>query len=136
MLKIYYRGGYKYQLAKDYVYQSSFAPELEIFSEFIAFLPNGLLNIKRGYAWDGTSGPTIDGKTNMRASLVHDAFYQLIREGHLSFDMRDKCDQEFRRVCLEDGMWSVRAWVDYQGLKLFGASSCTPGDVKEVMSAP
>ena len=32
----------------------------------------------RGYAWDGSSWPAIDGKTNLTPSLFHDAAYQLV----------------------------------------------------------
>ena len=41
---------------------------------------SGCLQIAAGYAWDGASGPTIDTRNSMIASLVHDALYQLIRE--------------------------------------------------------
>ena len=59
----------------------------------------GHLIIKRSYAWDGPSGPTIDTKNFMRGSLVHDALYQLMRHEHLSSDeWRAVADLEHHEV--------------------------------------
>lgn len=73
-----------------------------------------------GYSWDGASGPTIDSKTSMRASLVHDILYQCIEEGYIPISYRKAADQEFRKICLADGMGRFRAWYYYRALRLFG----------------
>ena len=44
--------------------------------------------VRRGYAWDGASGPTIDTKDSMKATLIHDVLYQVMREGGLKLDAR------------------------------------------------
>ena len=86
----------------------------------LVWLTEGVLTLRQGYAWNGASGPTIDTETNMRASLVHDALYQLLRRGELRAELRRNADRVFRDICLEDGMASVRAALDFRGLRWFG----------------
>jgi len=83
-----------------------------------------LLIAHKGYAWDGASGPALDTPTIMRASLIHDAMYQCIRDEHVAPEhaaqARAYADAVFRRVCLADGMWRVRAWWVWAAVRLFG----------------
>lgn len=120
---IKYRGGYKYQLATGYVTPVSIFPPHHIATDFIVLSTNGVLVINSGYAWDGPSGPTIDTKNFMRGSLVHDALYQLMREGLLDESWREQADKELRRICQEDGMSWLRAWYVYYSVRDFGGSS-------------
>jgi hypothetical protein len=134
---IEYRGGYKYQLKKTYKAQIEIAPSISIYTQFIILDANGLLEIRNGYAWDGPSGPTIDTRTFMRGSLVHDALYQLIREDKLSIDShREVADRILRRICLEDGMNSVRAWGVYHAVRRFGDPSADPDKKRPTTKAP
>lgn len=96
------------------------------------------MDINAGYAWDGPSGPTIDTKTFIRASLVHDALYQLMREEKLDrIKYREDADQLLKRICLEDGMNSFRAAYVYKFVRWFGKSSTKPKDkTKEWETAP
>ena len=98
--KIYYRSGYKHQLDRSY---SVFTGILhyKIRTDYITLTPSGWLTIKRGYAWDGATGLPSTPKSLMRASLVHDALYQLIRNG--LFDRRDCADVLFGEMAEEDG---------------------------------
>ncbi len=82
--RIAYRSGYKYQLAKAYSIGINIKPGKDIKTKFIKLDRTGKLTIVGGYAWDGPSGPVVDTKENMRASLVHDALYQLMRNGKLT----------------------------------------------------
>ena len=82
-----------------------------------------MLTINKGYSWDGPSGPTFDSSNFMQGSLVHDALYQLIREGVLPTDERKRADEIMREICLQDGMSKFRAWYLYRGVRRFGASS-------------
>ena len=84
---------------------------------------NGLLLIKKGFVWDGPSGPTYDSPDSMRASLVHDVFYDMIRKGRLPKGARKLADQELRRIAIADGMWHWRANLWYQMVRHFGAGS-------------
>lgn len=124
---IKYKDGYKYQLAETYSVWVAIFPATAIRHNFISLSPLGFLSIRKGYAWDGPSGPTFDTKNFMRGSLVHDALYQLIREGLLPLSERENADAELRRICLEDGMSAVRAWWVYQGVRIFGdTAAATP----------
>jgi hypothetical protein len=113
--KIKYRNisGYKYQLVDDYVILTEIiAGAWE--NKYIYLTAGGLLTIKQGYAWDGPSGPAIDTKTFMRGSLVHDAIYQLGRQGLPELPWRDYADKLLIKITKEDGMCDVRCrWVLY-----------------------
>jgi len=111
---IRYQGGYKYQLYEHYEQSTAIIPDTDIgsdISHYIQLDTSGYLVITKGYAWDGPSGPTIDTKNFMRGSLVHDALYQLMRQGHLDRDeYRETADDLLRTMCREDGMSAIRAW--------------------------
>lgn len=125
---IKYRGGYKYQLAEPHIEKIALLPAEHIaHSDYIVLSVDGDLIINAGYAWDGCSGPTWDDKTNMRGGLVHDALYQLMREGLLPQDHREMADNELYRLCREDGMNVVRAWTYLKGVRLFAASAAKLG---------
>lgn len=118
---------YKYQLAQDYVDEIDIYPENYVNSKFIKLTKSGKLTIKKGYAWDGPSGPTIDTPTFMRGSLVHDALYQLMREKHLDHKTdRKPADQLLREICIADGMSRKRANYVYEGLQLARGKSAKP----------
>ena len=109
MSKLHYKKGYKYISDKQYHQHISIRPQKSISNSFISISPDGQLVIKRCYAWDGASGPTVDTSSSMRPSIVHDALYQLIREGLLPEKYRDEADKIFYDMCIEDGMWKFRA---------------------------
>jgi hypothetical protein len=83
MKKITYQAGYKYLLMKSVTFFTDVYPSQAIQTPFICLDSDGTLTIKRGYAWDGPSGPTVDTRNFMRGSLAHDSLYQMMREGHL-----------------------------------------------------
>jgi len=135
--QIRYRDGYKYQLAEGYSVKVSVISQAPIKTEFITLGTDGTLTIKRGYAWDGPSGPTIDTKNFIRGSLVHDALYQLMRDAGLSKEQwRDEADLELKRICLEDGMSSLRAWWVHRGVRLGGDPSASPESRRPAVNAP
>lgn len=131
---IRYKQGYKYKLVDDYTIQTSIVPGVYTGNEWVKLLPNGKLTIKDGYAWDGASGPAIDTNTFMRSSLVHDALYQLMSENLLDIQYKDAADLELKRISLEDGMSSIRAWYVYAAVRLFGKSAIRNG--REIKTAP
>lgn len=137
---IKYKSGYKYQLAEDYELTVSVTPDANIVSddlEYIKLDTDGKLAIKKGYAWDGPSGPTIDTRSFMRGSLVHDALYQLMRQGSLNRDIwRDEADLELKRLCLEDGMWAMRAWYVQKSVEWFAKDAAEKDSAKVIHEAP
>lgn len=134
---IRYRADYKYQLANDYKITISIEPHSDIETDFIDLNTNGNLLVKKGYAWDGPSGPVIDTEENMRASLVHDALYQLMRNKELSSRTHRKAaDKLFKKMCKEDGVSNLRASAYYKALRKFGKPAASPQNKKKVHRAP
>lgn len=138
---IKYRSGYKYWLAEEYQVKVSIIPENDVpvdktIKSFIELNTEGVLVIKKGYAWDGPSGPTIDIPSFMRGSLVHDALYQLLREKEIVQKWRDEADEELRRICREDGMWRIYSnWVHW-AVRKFGKRGADPESRKKIHKAP
>ena len=131
-----YKSGYKYQLAGDEEFQTSFRPDEPITTKFITLNTDGKLRIISGYAWDGVSGPVIDRKTNMRASLCHDPIYQLMRMKLLDHREWRKADKEYERRLEEDGAWPVTVKIDMLGLKIAGGKAAQPSNRRETKEAP
>ena len=122
---------YKYQLMERYVHETQWAvPKTqETRGKWVVLSKTGRLTLKKGYAWDGPSGPTIDTKNFMRGSLVHDALYQLMRERVLDHRKnRKRADKLLRTNVREDRMsWFRAQWV-YRGVRLFGGAAARPSD--------
>lgn len=135
-MTIQYKAGYKYQLAAPYVCDIFIRPDSEVGLDFISLKPSGRLRIKKGYAWDGPSGPAIDTKNFMRGSLAHDALYQLMRHGLLGDHLRDSADRLLQQMCIEDGMWKIRALWVYKSLRWFGGAASDPENQRPVITAP
>lgn len=137
-MSISYQAGYKYRLAEPHVTKVALSGITHIaHSDYIVLSTEGDLIINAGYCWDGCSGPTWDDKSNMRAGLVHDALYQLMREGLLPQSCRSAADEELYKRCREDGMCAVRAWVYLKALSTFGASAAKPrSNPYPVLTAP
>ena len=73
----------------------------------------------------------------MRGSLVHDALYQLMREGRLDKKgYRGPADRLLRSMCKKDNMSSIRAWWVYRGLRVGGDSAAAPNNRRPVVMAP
>jgi hypothetical protein len=116
----------RYVLEEPYTLQIpiSIAYRVEVKSKsqwYIRLDRYGILTINKGYSWDGASGVvTIQDNTNRRASLVHDALYQLMREGKIDSTYRGVADKIFYDMLIDDGMSKFRAWYYYQAVKMFG----------------
>lgn len=134
---IKYRRGYKYQLAEDYPYKLDFNVPQNETQDFIKLKANNQLVIKKGYAWDGPSGGVPDSKRNLRASLIHDALYQLLRNQVLDMKLhRDPADKLFKKLCKEDGVSDAIAHGYYLALKKFGKKAASHKNKKQILHAP
>jgi len=122
MKRITYRqlSKYKYELLESYFHDVGIHPDKDIFTRYVSLLETGVLVISERYAWDGPSGPTVDTKSSLRASLVHDALYQLMDMGFLPWTYQERADCLLRDIAIEDGMWRVRAWTWYYGVRIAG----------------
>ena len=135
-MSILYKSGFKYQLTSDYTVKVGVWPERIVSTGYLSLTPDGMLTILRGYAWDGPSGPTLDTRSFMRGSLVHDALYQLIRMELIPKGERKAADKVLRRICKEDGMRSARAWWVYKAVRRAGGSAADPDNRKKIKTAP
>lgn len=113
---------YKYQLMRSYIFKTGLEGYL-VDNSFIRLDANGELFISKGYAWDGPSGPTIDTLSFMRASLVHDALYQIASKFSGKEDaipIRKFADDLLYTICRDDGMPRWRARYIYWAVRIFG----------------
>ena len=98
-------------------------------TELLSLDITGMLTIRAGYAWDGQSGPGITIGSFMRASLVHDALYQLCRSRLLNYEReRLMADRAMYNMCREDGMNWLLANAAYYAVRAFGRDSAWPSD--------
>ena len=119
---------FKYRLLDDEITKLSDSfNEYNIFTDLI-IMEHGTLKLKEGYAWDGASGPGLDTKNIMRASLVHDALCQLIWLGELPESRQIDADKELRRICLEDKMSKIRAWWVYRAVRAYARFKRNPAE--------
>jgi hypothetical protein len=123
---LYFKRGYKYQVARDYRIKLAVIPYQPICLPFVLMDTAGDTVIKTGYAWNGASGPTVDTRNTMTGSLVHDLLYQLIRLGLIDPKYKAYADKLLKEICVEDGMNSIRAACWLWAVKTFGGPSCKP----------
>ena len=132
-----YVPGYFYQLVEKEVFQdTNITPAKMVRTKYIHLTPGGTLTIKPGYAWDGPSGPTYDSKNSLRASLAHDALYQLMRMNLIDIDWRTDADILLDNILEQDGMWAVRRWYWITGVQWFAGGAADPSSRKKILSAP
>lgn len=136
-MMIRYKAGYKYVLAEDYHTQIAIYPRVLIETDYVTLTRDGRLTIRAGYCWDGPSGPSIDTRTFLRGSLVHDVLYQLMRHQFLlPEEWRKTADQILQRICINDGMWLIRAWWVYFGVRFGGGPGSSRRGKKPILIAP
>lgn len=126
---------YKYRLEQTFEFQLIGIKDCFCKTSFIELTTEGRIIIKKDYAWDGASGPTIDTKSSMRASLVHDALYQLIRLKLLPFSYKVIADINFYNICIQDGMWKWRAKLWYKIITIFADYAAKPKK-RKILIAP
>jgi len=125
---------YKYKLEEDIAFSTSIIG-IEVKTEYIELKSHGVLVIRKGYMWDGVTGlPSFATdamlKHTARGSLLHDAFYQLIRLRLIPAYLKHKIDLEMKERFTQDGLGKIVASMFYQAVKNFGSQYCKPGDVK------
>ena len=135
-MKLQYREGYKYQVAKDIWIQTPIIGTL-INEEFFTLHDDGLLFICSGYAWDGASGPTFDTLNSMGPSLIHDVFCQAQRAGQLDYDRwHTKVNLFFKKTCLRNKMWKIRANIWGAAVEFADAGDPSQGVSNPILEAP
>lgn len=121
-----YRKGFKYQLAEPLHLQTSFRPERDLVSDFVVLRTDGVLELLKGFAWDGPSGPVIDRESNMIASGGHDGLYRLMRKRLLHYTMWSLADECYGAWLKDGGAWSITIWIAMKGLAIAGGVEAHP----------
>lgn len=119
MKQLFYAHADKYVLAEEYDDKANFAPPVAILTSYGAFYPNGDYIIFRGFLFSANR-PAINTEDSRRAACVHDFFYSLMKDGHLSRSFREAVDKLFYDHLIEDGMISFRAWYWYKAVRVGG----------------
>lgn len=88
--------------------------------ELVAIGPTGLMTISKGYIWDFGSGPAIDTPEMIKASLVHDAWYDLMTAGAVPWSAKRNADKLLRIMLKEAGTGWLRRWYVYWAVRAFG----------------
>ena len=133
---ITYSDGYKYQLKVEHMEMTPVTGYM-IVDDYFMLEKDGMVTVRKWYAWDGPSGPTIDTENSLRPSLIHDVFCQLMRDGRLDWVLwRDVVNVYFREQCIANGMWRVRAWAWYYAVGLAGAGNPAQGADYKPQQAP
>lgn len=117
---------YKYKLAEDY--KTYVDLPVNAYNDYIS-LDEGVLIVKKGYLWDGSSIPlkrfipvwVYDfDKYCKEASVTHDGLSQLMREGLLPKQYKEYIDGLYRDMCIGGGLSKRNADRRYEWLRKFG----------------
>lgn len=119
----YSKYNYKFKVEENFSIELPF--KTSDFEHDYAESKDGVLTIKKGYAWDGASGPVINTQNTLIASLVHDVLYQAMRLNLIKSNRENKkiADKNFFEILKMFGVNSVRRKVWYLAVKLFGKKS-------------
>ena len=138
MRRIGIKDGYKYQVSEEegYVVKLHINPYVRFENDYFEVTADGWLWIKKGYAYDGASGPTIDTKNSYRGAAVHDALYQLMRMGIIPRSFRKSADIILYKMLREDGMWYIRAKAWYTGVRVGAGKHVKASALKQTKYYP
>lgn len=131
--QIKYTSGYKYMLEEDAWFYTGLP--VKMITKRVEHYSCGWMLVREGFGWDGCSGPTWDDKTNMRAGLVHDAFYYLHRRG-MPMEYRRIGDRKLHDTMVADGAPGWRAAYYRWAVSNFGKGSAEPKNLRVVKTAP
>ena len=114
---------YKFKVEENFSIELPF--KIQEFEHPYASSKDGILSVKKGYAWDGASGPIINTRDTLVASLVHDVLYQAMRLSLIkpSKENRQIADKNFFEILKMNGVNSIRRKVWYFAVRLFGKKS-------------
>ena len=116
---------YKYRFKVEENFSIELPFKIPDFVHPYASLKDGILSVKRGYAWDGASGPIINTRDTLVASLVHNVLYQAMRLNLIKSSKENRmiADKNFFEILKMNGVNSIRRKVWYFAVRLFGKKS-------------
>ena len=114
-------------------------------SPYISMDSKGVLTIRKGYMWNGASGPTIQTENSVYPTLIHDALYQALSQKLLTRKewvlpayepllivhdyLQEVADKLFLKLLKEYGMWWPRRRLWYRAVRLRGYKSSYPKEL-------
>lgn len=135
-VNITYRSKYKFQLYKDYWVKTNILVNEPVGNDYTILDSDGSLLIKKGYAWDGVTGLFFTPKSLLRATLVHDALYQLMRENRLDRVNKGKADKLLFGMSVKDSFLLPCAVCMYIIVSWFGRKFTDPANDRPILTAP
>ena len=99
--------GVKYRLQKDYFVQTLITCPEDIELGCIVLYKDGGLLISAGFEWNGAN-VVFDTDSVMRASLVHDAFCDLVNSQSIIKENMIEINNLYRQISKEDGASRLR----------------------------
>ncbi len=119
--------GYNFDVKIQFMYLIPYLGRLKFYHEYFSF-ETSIITIEKGYAWDGSSIPLKKwfkriwdaDKYCKKASLVHDALCQAMREDLLAKSYKEYIDGLYRDMCIQGGMGKREANLRYWFLRKFG----------------
>jgi len=122
MKQIKYTLADKFINVEDYIDTAPFTPENNISVSYGYFTKDGVFCINKGFLFSANF-PAINTKNSRRGALIHDFFYELIKDGQLSRKYRKAVDNHFHTILIEDGMSAVRAGMWLKAVRLGGTNA-------------
>ena len=122
---LYSKYHYKFKVEKDLNLKLPVSmPDFE--HEYCA-VKDGIIYVKKGYAWDGASGPVFNTKNTLVASLVHDVLYQAQRLNLIEHNStnRKNADENFYELLKYYRVNSIRCKIWYLAVRFLGKKSTT-----------
>lgn len=122
-----YWKGYKFVVAETFEVQTAILG-YAVVDEHTSLEANGILHIRKGYPWDGNSGPFLDIISSLEASCVHDVLCDYINLNMLPQELQPMVDQEYYKIAISKGMWwrlarvillAIRWYMTGKGAKRF-----------------
>lgn len=122
---LYSKYHYKFKVEEDLTLRLPVS--MPDFEHDYCMVKNNIIYIKKGYAWDGASGPVFNTKNTLVASLVHDVLYQaqrlkLIEPSSIN---RKNADKNFFELLKYFGVNPIRRKIWYLAVRFFGKKSTT-----------
>ncbi len=118
------RKKYDYDLPETQTFPTAGLPD--IVTEYIT-VRSGQMSLRKHYAWDGPTGWPFETEWLMEPSAVHDALYQLMREGHIDrTKWRRYADRMLRQMCIDRGGHKILAAAVYGIVRALGKKHTQP----------
>ena len=122
---LYSKYHYKFKVEKDL--NLKLPVSMPDFEHEYCSVKDGVVYVKKGYAWDGASGPVFNTKNTLVASLVHDVLYQAQRLNLIEHNStnRKNADENFYELLKYYGVNLIRCKIWYLAVRFFGKKSTT-----------